>query len=152
MLELLLLELVSCYKLQSYFVSLLLTSLRISSADDTSDLSTISTISKNYWSLNFHCHTRFYQKKCIQMSTNKPSIGPVKGENKEWRTRGYIMHIVHCTKWPLVHIIYNGTRGHFKLTRAYVCAEWVKYIIIAENLIFLLQYTGATFISKVSLR
>ena len=33
-----------------------------------------------------------------------------KGENKEWRTRR-----ASYTEWPLVHIIYNGTRGHFQL-------------------------------------
>ena len=29
--------------------------------------------------------------------------------------------------------------------------EWIKYIIIAVNLIFLIQYQGASFINKVSL-
>ena len=31
------------------------------------------TFSKNFWNSKFHCHIQ--HKKCIQMSTNKPSIG-----------------------------------------------------------------------------
>ena len=151
MLGLLLLELVTWYKLQSYFVSLLLTlSLRILSADDTSDL---STISKNSWSLNFHCHTRFYQEKCIQMSTNKPSILLVQSRVK---IRNDVPGATLCTlciaqSGPWFTSFTMDPGGHFKLTRANMCAEWVKCIIIAENLIFSVQYAGATFISKVSL-
>ena len=44
------------------------------SADRRSKFSTFFT---NFWNSNIYCHIWIQHEKCIQMSTNKPSIGAV---------------------------------------------------------------------------
>ena len=70
----------------------------------------------------------------------------IEGENKEWWTRG---HILQWMAPGSHHLQWN--QGPLSINMGLICVtEWVEYIIIAVNLIFMIQCPGATFIDKVS--
>ena len=56
---------------------------------------------------NFHCHFWIQHGKCIQMSTNKPSIGPVVLELASWilRRKCWNFKFSAQKKWPSMEII-----------------------------------------------
>ena len=53
--------------------------------------------------------------------------------------------LLFYTKWPVVHLIYHGTRATFNWQGADMFPDWIRcIIIIAVNLLFLAQHPWAT--------
>ena len=67
-------------------VRMLSLSVQMSCANDTSNFPNLFL---KIWNSNFHCYIWIQHEKCIQMSTNKPSIGSVFLEISPWILRQF---------------------------------------------------------------